>query len=88
MKKFLIFVLTFSILLSVFAFAGVTASAEGMSPYEYASAFSEAHARRDVLSGAEGAAAATLSSVLIPISRTLNSSKPSETIMVSPSMTY
>ena len=64
MKKFLIFVLTFSILLSVFAFAGVTASAEGMSPYEYASAFSEAHARRDVLSGAEGAAAATLSSAL------------------------
>ena len=64
MKKVLLLVLTFSILLSAFAFAGVTATAEGASPYEYAVSFAQSHARRDVLSGAEAAAAATLSSAL------------------------
>ena len=64
MKKFLILVLTFSLLISAFLFAGVTAAAEEVSPYQYATAFVQSHARRDILSGGEGAAANTLSSAL------------------------
>ena len=63
MKRFLILVLVFSILISAFALCGV-AAAEETSPYEYAASFAQAHARRDILSGAEGAAANTLSAAL------------------------
>ncbi len=64
MKKLLILVLTFSILISCLALTVGTASAEGATPYEYASGYATAHPRRDILSGGAGAAANTLSAAL------------------------
>lgn len=64
MKKFLVFILIFSVLISCLFTIGGAASAEGATPYEYAASFASAHARRDILSGGASAAANTLSAAL------------------------
>ncbi|MBO4478851.1 MAG: M28 family peptidase [Clostridia bacterium] len=64
MKKFLLLLLIFSLLISSFAFVGASAVAEETSPYDYATLYVQAHARRDILSGGEGAAAASLTAAL------------------------
>ena len=65
MKKFLVLIIALAFLICSFAFTGVGAAAEeGVSPYEYAFFYANAHSRRDVRSGGEGAAAETLSTAL------------------------
>lgn len=64
MKKFFVFTLVIVFLFSLLSVSAVTATAEGMTPYERANAYATAHARRDILSGGEAASAATLESAL------------------------
>ncbi len=64
MKKAFVILMIFAILLTLTLSAGATASAEGMSPYDRAVAYTLLHARRDILSGGAAAAGATLSTLL------------------------
>ncbi len=64
MKKLVLLILVFSLALSSLLFAGVTAVAETPSSYDYAVAYAQNHARRDILSGGEAAAANTLATAL------------------------
>ena len=64
MKKLVLLILVFSLALSSLLFAGVTAVAETPSSYDYAVAYAQNHARRDILSGGEAAAANTLTAAL------------------------
>lgn len=75
MKRALLLILLFSLILTSFATLSV-ASAEASVPYDLAVSYIAAHSRRDVLSGGEAAAAKTLSARLA--SRGYTVTTPSE----------